>query len=217
MLSRFTRTSVSLLVLAAIFCAAAPAQFNPFHVPGGATKVVPGWGPPPVDHTEPQNVAKYQARLDYLKANGFSGEATIRLVRMMPIPGFPPPPPIPYAVFTWPGRNSEESVHDLGLFLRNPEVTLTELKNHFQFGDPRVYTPFVEAKPPEAAPKPPTPPPQPANPIGSEITKGSGTFLPRPGDTLANGALYVAPNGERYEKVVRQTPFGAQSWWKRLP
>jgi hypothetical protein len=217
MLPRFTRTSVSLLVLAAIFCAAAPAQFNPFHVPGGATKVVPGWGPPPVDHTDPQNVAKYQARLDYLKANGFSGEAKIRLVTMDPIPGFPPPPTFPYVVFTWAEKNAEESVHDYGLFLKGPDVTLTELKNHFKFGDPKMWVPFVEPKPQEPSPKPTPSPSQPANPIGPEISEGSGTFFPVAGDTLAKGTVFLAPNGDRYEKFVRQTPFGAQAWWKRLP
>jgi hypothetical protein len=48
--------------------------------------------------------------------------------------------------------------------------------------------------------------------IGQAMEGRSGTvYASPPGDTAPNGAVY---EGKR--KVVRQTPFGAQSWWEDI-
>lgn len=47
--------------------------------------------------------------------------------------------------------------------------------------------------------------------IGQAIEGRPGTFTSPPGDTAPAGAIY---EGKR--KVVRQTPFGNQSWWEEV-
>lgn len=207
-MKRFTLLLAAALL--ALFAFNARAQFVP--VGPGSTKVIPSWGPPPPDASDPSNASKYTARVAYLVKHGFVGAYEVRFIKASPIPGFPEPPAVPYVVFSC-NQNPEESIHSYELFLKSPAVTLTELKVHCKFGDPSLLEPFEEFQVGKPSPTSPSAPlPQPANPLGPEIFPGSGKFFAAPGDQSKDGALYG-----NFVKKVRQTPFGVQSWWEKLP
>lgn len=203
-------------LVAAALAVAVNAQFTP--VAPGATKVVPSWGPPPPDITNQENVKAFSNRVAYLSKKGFTGSVVIRIVQLVHTPGFPEPPAIPFVVFSC-SSNAEESIHNYELFLKSPAVTLTELKNHCGFGDPKILEPFEPYEP--GKPQPgvgPTPlPGQPANPVGAEVLEGSGKYFVVPGDKNPAGFVFTASDGKRYRKVVRPWPFGQQSWYELLP
>lgn len=208
------RIASLLLALGLLVAPSAIAQHTSFHpVAPGATKVLPGWGPAPADASAVENVKRYTERIAYLVKHGFAGSASLTFIRMSPIPGFPEPPAVPYVVFRC-AQNVEESIHDYSLFLKTPWTTLAELKNHCKFGNRAVLEPFEEAPAPPPLPPPSTLPPQPANPVGSEIVDGSGSFYSLPGDLHPAGFVFTAPDGRKYVKTVRATPFGKQSWYR---
>ena len=121
--------------------------------------VAPGWGPLPADPANEENSLRFQRIVDYFRAAGFAGTIAVD-VRSggLPIPGFGAAPDRPYAVAHWPeppGKRPEDppvedAEYDYTTVLNTPHVTLTEMKNHFRFGDPRhtpQFQPYVELKP----------------------------------------------------------------------
>ena len=157
---------------------------------------------------------RWRRILAWLVANG-APEPTTRVSEST----FPGRPDLSFQetqiVFQKPGF--AEEVMNAGLVLRGPGLALTHLEVAFKFGNPAVAKHFDYA-PEQPTPLPgPTPlPPQPEDPVGAEILNAPGNYECLPGDKHQTGYVHVRPDGTRFRKVMRLTPFGSQVWWVKL-
>jgi hypothetical protein len=190
-------------VLAVMLLATSASAAQVFHPqsPGG-TKVTPAW--PQVCDVGATS-QKFMWVMDWLVSKGAPPGGLFR-IQMAPIPGFPPPPELPFVRFSKPGF--EDSVHDYCLLIKSPSVALAELQVAFKFGDP--FTPQVYRDPePEPGPTIEDPKAPPADPVGPPVENRECVFFPALGDKSPAGSVF---NGKR--KVIRKGPFGESAWWE---